>query len=268
MPILIMWYLSPERISNRLARHLQPHPPTKVFENIVAEIAIALGEPVENIQVSDCSVANVAMLPCSDREIVVATTGALERLDRYELQALVAAQFAGMRDRWCRLATRAEILWWLLLWILGFSFLLSWFLDGPIAFTYSVFYLFALFAWGLAPRWIEQARDLCADVVAVQKTLEPKALARAMRKLAEQASSADEVQFGSFLLPSNPFIVLPRRINVRKSSSIGRWSSTDEVRLELLLRADRAEAMANGENPSDFTGREYRRRWRLIGKGK
>lgn len=112
VPFVFLLALPLGKVADRLAKQLDPEPTTLQFDNIVTEIAIALVEPVESIRTYRCAGPNIAMLPCSDREIVVATTGALEELSRYELQALVAAQFAGMRNRWCRMATRAEIMWW------------------------------------------------------------------------------------------------------------------------------------------------------------
>jgi len=265
-PVVLMLFLSPERIGNRLAKYLRPQPPSRAFENVVNEIALAVVEPVESIQTFDCSVANIAMLPCSGREIVVATTGALERLNRHEMQALVAAQFAGMRDPWCRLATRAEIMWWLVPWLFpltGVAFVLE-------KFVAMAFCFFSLFVWAFAPRWTEQARDLCADVAAVRKTLDPQALGSAMRKLAEQADEAHEIKFGPWYLPTNPFIVVPKRVQSSASAGSGEtrrnWTSADEVRMELLLRADRAEAMAKGADPHEYTGREYRKRWSDLGR--
>ena len=265
VPAILMLYLTPERMGDRLAKHLRPHPPSREFENVVSEIAIAVGEPVESIQTYDSPVANIAMLPCLDREIVVATTGALEKLNRNEMQALVAAQFAGMRDPWCRLATRAELMWWLVPWLF-FLIVPAFILGKPFALTFC---FASIFVWAFVPRWIEQARDLCADVAAVRKTFLPQALASAMRKLAEHAGDTHKIKFGSWYLPTNPFIVVPKRI--QSETSIGgekgrSWTSADEVRMELLLRADRAEAMATGGEPHEFAGREYRKRWSRLGR--
>ena len=263
--ILILLLIPIEKVADRLARHLQPQPVAVQFENVVSEIAIALAEPVESIQSYPSPIPNVLMLPCSQREIVIATTGALEHLNRHELQATVAAQFAGMRDPWCRLATRAEMMWWAIPGL--FLLILPALLFG---FTVAVVASFlTIFVWAFAPRWIEHARDLCADVAAISTTFDPQALASAMRKLAEQAHAATSIQFAKFYLPTNPFQVIPRRVKSTTTVSSGnkrpRWTTADEVRLELLLRADRAEALAQGADPAAFTGREFRRRWNELG---
>ncbi len=266
LPLVVLLILPLEKIGDRLVRYLRPQPPSQQFENVVTEIAIALVEPVESIQTYESPIANIAMVPCTKREIVVATTGALERLSRYELQALVAAQFAGMRDKWCRLATRAEIMWWALPWLMPLCFV-GFAMGRPAA---AILSFLSIFFWAFMPRWIEQGRDLCADVAAVRTTLDPTALASAMRKLADHARDVSEVKFGAWYLPSNPFIVLPKRLNSTTTSNVnGRkrsWTSADEVRMELLLRADRAEAMAEGADPRKFTGREFSKRWGRLGR--
>lgn len=266
-PTIILLVLPIEKVADKLVKHLRPKPPTRQFDNVVTEIALALGEPVESILTYECRTPNVAMLPCSRGEIVVATTGALERLTRNELQALVAAQFAGMRDRWCRLATRAEIMWWAIPWcILLFS------VSGPLLGRPTVFLVsfVAIFFYVFLPRYVEQARDLCADVAAVRTTFDPHSLGNAMRKLAEKAGEAIRIDFGAWYLPTNPFLVIPRRFQSTTTVSSGKgarqWHTGDEVRLELILRADRAEALADGADPSKFTGREFRRRWKQLGR--
>lgn len=265
IPTAALFFMPIEKIADLLINHLKPQPVEQQFENVVTEIAIALAEPVESIQSYPSSVANVLMLPGSDGEIVVATTGALEKLNRQELQAAVAAQFAGMRDSHCRLATRAEIMWWAIpaLFFLTLpALLLGFVLAGFASFL-------AIFVWTFSPRWIEQARDLCADVAAVRTTFDPQSLGSAMRKLAKGALFASNIKFAKFYLPTNPFQVVPRRANATTTVSGGgkkrRWTSADEVRLELLLRADRAEALAAGADPAEFTGKEFRRRWRELG---
>lgn len=265
LPILILLTMPLEKVADLLAKHLQPQPVDPQFENVVSEIAIALAEPVESIQSYVSPVPNVLMLPCSQREVVIATTGALEKLNRHELQATVAAQFAGMRDPSCRLATRAEIMWWAIPGL--FPLTLPAFLFGYYAAGIASF--LAIFVWAFTPRWIEQTRDLCADVAAIKATFDPPSLASAMRKLADQAHLATSVKFAKFYLPTNPFQVIPRRVESTTTVTSGgkrrRWTTSDEVRLELLLRADRAEALAKGADPAEFTGKEFRRRWRELG---
>lgn len=147
-------------------------------------------------------------------------------------------------------------------------YIACWFINSP-AHAVPGLLVVAIFVWAFSPRWIEQARDLCADVAAVRTTFDPQSLGSAMRKLAKGALFASNIKFAKFYLPTNPFQVVPRRANATTTVSGGgkkrRWTSADEVRLELLLRADRAEALAAGADPAEFTGKEFRRRWRELG---
>ena len=257
--LLLTWPLG--RLADTLAKHLKPLPPTSQFQNVASEIALALNEPIESIQIHNSSIPNIASLPCTKGEIVVATTGALERLSRHEIQALVAAQFAGMRDRWCRLATRAEIMWWSLRWLFLLMLLGPFFLNIILVFlTYFgfVFYL-------MLPRWIEQTRDLCADLAAVKVTLDPASLGRAMRLLAGHSKEAIKIEFGAWYFPNSPFLVIPPRTDGVTTVGGRHWTTSEEVELEFKLRAERAEALAAGANPSQYTGKEFRRRWRQLG---
>ena len=260
--LLLTWPLG--RLADALARHLRPLPTTNQFHNVASEIAIALNEPLESVQVHDSSIPNIATLPCTKGEIVVATTGALERLSRHEIQALVAAQFAGMRDRWCRLATRAEIMWWSLRWLFLLMLPGFFFLNIPLLFvTY-----FGFVCYLMLPRWIEQARDLCADIAAVRVTLDPASLGRAMRVLGEHSKEAIKIEFGACYFPNSPFLVIPPRTEGATTVGGRHWTTSEEVQLEFELRADRAEALAAGADPGLYTGKEFRRRWSQLGRSR
>jgi hypothetical protein len=43
------------------------------------------------------------------------------------------------------------------------------------------------------------------------------------------------------------------------------WTEAEEVVSEMMLRADRADALAAGADSREFTSREYRRRWSKLG---
>jgi len=230
------------------------------LRNIADELSIALGEPTDHVLVHEAAIPNVGGFPTPDGVVVMATSQAVEQLDRAELEALVAAQFAGMRDRWCRLATRAELVWTYTA-VLAFASIL---LAAPVALFVGVVMLFV-------PRSVEVTRDLCADVAAVETTRQPAALAGGLRHLAPSASVGRHQRIAKrWYLPLNPFLVLPKRTVSKTSVKIGNqpkreWTDADEIAAELDLRADRAEALAAGADPREYTGREYRRRWSKLG---
>lgn len=49
VPLVVLLALPLGKVADRLARHLDPEPPSQQFDNVVTEIAIALVEPVESI---------------------------------------------------------------------------------------------------------------------------------------------------------------------------------------------------------------------------
>lgn len=230
------------------------------LRNVAEELSIAIGEPADHVLVHESTVPNVGAFPTPDGDVVMATSQAVEQLERDELEALVAAQFAGMRDRWCRLATRAELAWTFTT-VLAFASILF---AAPIA-------LFVGAAMVFVPRTVEVTRDLCADVAAIRATRNPAALAGALRHLTPAADDSHEQRFTKrWYLPINPFLVLPRRFKSTTSMKVGNgprrsWTQDEEIAAELDLRADRAEALAAGADPSQYTGREYRRRWSRLG---
>ena len=102
-------------------------------------------------------------------------------------------------------------------------------------------------------------------------TRHPAALANALRHLTPAASDGNKQRLvRRWYLPISPFLVMPKRAQSTTSVSGGgrptrTYTDVDEVASELRLRADRAEALASGADPRQFTGREYRRRWGQLG---
>lgn len=230
------------------------------LRNIVDELSIAIGEPAEHVVVHEAAIPNIGGFPTPDGVVVMATSQAVEQLRRDELEALVAAQFAGMRDRWCRVATRAELTWTLTK-VLAFASILF---AMPVAVLIGGTMLFL-------PRTVEATRDLCADIAAVEATRHPTALASGLRHLVPAASDGHEQRLAKrWYLPISPFLAMPRRLKSTTSVSVGgrpkrTYTEAEEIAAELNLRADRAEALAAGADPSEYTGREYRRRWGELG---
>lgn len=256
----IVLLLPLERVGDEIVTELRAEASGGRLRNVAEEVSIAIGEAPGHVVIHEAGIPNVGAFPTADGVVVMATTGAVERLGRDELEALVAAQFAGMRDRWCRLATRAELAWKLTI-VLGFVSILF---ALPIGFFIGGLMVFA-------PRSVEATRDLCADVAAVKVTRHPIALANALRHLAPAASGNSRQRLVQrWYLPTSAFLVMPKRLP--GTTSIGRdngptrtYTDVEEVAFELLLRADRAEALAAGADPREFTGREYRRRWSKLG---
>ena len=256
----IVLLLPLQRVGNEIVSELRANATDGRLRNVAEEVSIAIGEVSGHVVIHEADIPNVGAFPTADGVVVMATTGAVEQLDRDELEALVAAQFAGMRDRWCRLATRAELAWTLTI-VLGLASILF---ALPVAVMIGGAMVFL-------PRSVEATRDLCADVAAVRATRHPDALANGLRHLAPAASDGNKLRLVSrWYLPISPFLVMPKRMQSTTSVSVlgGRtrtYTDAEEVASELHLRADRAEALASGGDPRQYTGREYRRRWSKLG---
>ena len=258
---LIVILLPLERLGDTIVADLRATGATAGrLRNIADELSIAIGEPAGHVLVQAATIPNVGAFPTPDGVVVMATSQAVEQLGRDELEALVAAQFAGMRDRWCRVATRAELAWTLAKALAFVSILFA----LPVAVLIGGTMLFL-------PRTVEATRDLCADVAAVAATRHPAALASGLRHLAPAASDGHEQRIAKrWYLPISPFLAMPKRLQSTTSVSVGErptrtYTEAEEIAAELHLRADRAEALAAGADPSRYTGREYRRRWSQLG---
>lgn len=257
---LIVMSIPIDRIGEAIVGELRGDAADGRLRNVADELSIAIGEAPGHVLVHATDVPNVGAFPTKSGVVVLATAGAVEQLGRYELEALVAAQFAGMRDRWCRLATRAELAWKLTIVVAFASILFA----LPLAYMICGLMLFA-------PRSVEATRDLCADVAAVAATRHPAALADALRHLVPTTTASNRERFvRRWYLPVSPFLAMPKRLPSttyigRESGPTRSYTDVDEVTSELLLRADRAEALAAGADPREFTGREYRRRWSKLG---
>ncbi len=238
-----------------LVGELRGHEADGRLRNVAEEIAIAISTAPERVIIHESDIPNVGAFPTGEGTVVFATAGAVEQLRRDELEALVAAQLAGMEDPWCRLATRAELVWSLAKFTGICGFLLS-----PLA-------LFPGIGLLLLPRSVEATRDLCADVAAVNATRHPEALASGLRHLRPAAEVAHTQKLTrSALQPISAFIVLPKRAQSRTSTGDRSWTEVESMAVELELRADRAEAMVRGEDPRKFTGAEYHKRFKELGR--
>ncbi len=247
------FFLPLEAIGDGIVEELRSKPAEGRLKNVAEEMAIATGNKMGRVVIYDSKIPNVGALPSNDGTVVMATVGAVKLLNRAELQSLVAAQFAGMDDEWCRVATRAEYAW-------GFARVI-----GFCSFFFSPFGWAVALASIFIPRFVEATRDLCADVAAVATARNPAALASGLRALRPAAKVAHKLKLGSLFVPASPFLVLPIRVQATTSSNERKWTSADEIATELALRADRAEALATGADPSKLTGREFRKRWAELG---
>jgi len=224
---------------------------------VAAGLAIATGQPEGRVAVIDSPVPNVGAFPTRSGNLVVATTGAVDSLDRDELEGLVASQLVVAGDRWVRWATAAQVIQSPRFALLFGSVFVNPFLM-PVAFL-------AFFG----ARYADGARDLVADAAAVGATRHPEPLVRALRALGRSSASAHELRAGlpGFLV--DQFWVLSTRSTVSTSVEVmgrtRRWTTADEIAAEMRVRADRVERAAGGDWSAFTDMRAWRRALRTLG---
>lgn len=207
--------------------------------NVAAGLAIAIGAPEGRVAVIDSEVPNAGAFPTRSGNLVVATSGAVDLLDRDELEGLVASQLVVAGDRWVLWATAAQ-----LVQAPRFALLFGSVFVNPVLMP-------AAFLAFFGGRYADGARDLVADAAAVNATRHPEPMVRALRRLGTHASKAHTVRTGlpGFLV--DQFWVLSSRRTVHTSvstpSGSRQWTTADEVAAEMRVRAERIERAAAGD---------------------
>jgi len=196
------------------------------LHNVVEEVALAAGMPAPGVYRMDSPVANALAIGLPDgREVIVVTTGLLERLGRDELQAVVAYQMAriqsgdiGLMTVVAGLAGLTALLWRsievCMAYILMAALLVTavyvvidtyWDLDATtldslkpgqpmtpariltaiLAVPAVCLLMVSPFAGRLIQLCVSRERHFLADAEAARLTRYPEALARALETLAE-----------------------------------------------------------------------------------
>jgi Zn-dependent protease with chaperone function len=198
-------------------------PAEQRLQNVMEEMAIASGIPAPSAYVLDAEEAINAFAAGHSTEdsVVAVTSGALEKLDRDELQAVVAHEYSHVLNGDSRINLQMICLVGGLTGVKragSFIRTTAWKGAGALAIL-TVFFSAARFVGGLALEivgWfgvlggrvvkaaVSRQREFLADAYAVQFTRNPVALVRALRKMAaDPASSAhahlDEVSHMFFV---------------------------------------------------------------------
>ena len=208
------------------AREATPHE-VQLVNNVSEEMAIAAGIPAPHVYVIDDPSPNAFATGRSPKTGVVAvTTGLLERLDREELQGVVAHEIAHIRNNDIRFMTTLAIVVGLIPMVSHFFLRSLWYGGGSRRRSNSdhgqaqiVFFILAIVLAILAPLFarllelaVSRRREFMADASAAQFTRNPDGLARALEKIAgtpvkmEAANKATEHMY-----IINPFQALEAR---------------------------------------------------------
>lgn len=182
----------------------------RVLDNVAEEMAIAAGIPKPKVMVIDSPSPNAfATGPDPKNAVVVFTSGILSRLDRDELQGVMAHEIAHVRNYDIRFMTTIAMVAGLIP-LLAYSLRrILWHGGGrrsrDIDSGSAIFLVLAILLSILAPLFsmllhmaVSRQREYLADATAAQLTRYPEGLARALKKIAsdptplENANAATE----------------------------------------------------------------------------
>jgi heat shock protein HtpX len=174
------------------------HDDAPVLFNVVEEMAIAGGLPMPEVYVIEDSAPNAfATGRDPDHAKVAVTTGLLQKLDRDELQGVIAHEMAHVGNLDIRYAMLVGILVGTVVLVSDFFLRSLWF-GGPRrhgrseggGYVQLIMLMIALVLAILAPLFarllqlsISRQREYLADATAVQLTRNPKGLADALQKI-------------------------------------------------------------------------------------
>lgn len=183
--------------------------------NIVEEVSIASGVRVPEVYLLPAQEINAfAAGLTSDRAAIAITWGALEQLNREEIQGVIAHEFGHVRNRDMRLSMRlaAMLAGFFFMVTIGFRLIqyTSWFPEteerrddnkrggNPLVIAAIIFLIAGLISWffgSMLRALVSQQREYLADASGVQFTRSTRGLANALRKI-ERSQVQDMPQSG------------------------------------------------------------------------
>jgi heat shock protein HtpX len=169
----------------------------RILENVAEEMAIAAGIPKPRVLVIDDSAPNAfATGPDPERAVVVFTTGILQKLDRDELQGVMAHEMAHVRNYDIRFMTTIAMIAGLIPLLADWLGRSLWHgagrrRDNENNQAQIIFFVLAILLAILAPIFakllelaVSRQREFLADSTAAELTRYPEGLARALEKIA------------------------------------------------------------------------------------
>ncbi|MBX3118457.1 MAG: M48 family metallopeptidase [Fimbriimonadaceae bacterium] len=236
----------------------------RVLNNVAEEMAIAAGIPVPKVMVIDDSAPNAfATGPDPNRAVVVFTTGIIAKLDREELQGVMAHEIGHIRNYDIRFMTTIAMVAGLIpLFADGLRRSL-WYGGGRRSRgsgnsndnSAIIFMVLAILLAILAPLFakllelaVSRQREFLADATAAELTRYPEGLARALEKISgdhEHLESANRAT-------QHMYIVNPMKLNSGGASLFSTHPPIQE-RLKRLrgTMGHRAEAPKDWYDPLD-----------------
>ncbi len=211
----------------------------RVLQNVVEEMALAAGVPVPLIYVIDDPALNAfATGPSPEHAVIAVTSGLLAKLDRDELQGVVAHEMGHIRNFDIQFMTRMTLIAGLIPLIADLLLRLRWFgigrgrHGGRHGSNFgAIFLVVGLLLAVLAPLGsmlltlaVSRKREFLADATAAELTRYPEGLARALAKLGSEGQS----KAFSNRATQHLFIVNPLSSGTKKSRLFQTHPSIEE----------------------------------------
>lgn len=187
------------------AREATPYE-QQLVQNVAEEVSIAAGIPVPRVYILDESSPNAfatGMTP--DKGIVCVTSGLLKKLNRDELQGVVAHEIAHIRNLDTRLMTTIALIAGLIPLLADFFLRMNFYggsrrsssrdNNAGVAIFLVVGLLFAILApifAKLLELAVSRKREFLADATAAKLTRYPEGLASALLKIAHDPDPVDQ----------------------------------------------------------------------------
>lgn len=230
----------------------------RVLVNVVEEMAIASGLPVpETWVIADSAPNAFATGRDPDHAAIAVTTGLVDKLDRDELQAVVAHELAHVRNYDIRYTTLVAVTVGAIALIADFGLRHVWWGGGPrrssrnrdaglpLVAIALVVAIVAPISARLLQAAVSRRRETLADLGAAHMTRYPDALARALEKIAGD----DEVLEAANRATAPLYIVDPIKAFEKRARGWLRTHPPIEQRVALL----RSLAFSGGTDPDRET---------------
>lgn len=219
----------------------------QVLDNVVEEVAIAAGLPKPKIYVIDDDAPNAFATGLTPKEGVIAvTTGLIGKLNRDELQGVVAHEMSHIRNNDVKFMTCLALIAGLIPMLADVLLRMQWFgggrrnsRDRDDNQLGAIFMIVGLVLSILAPLFavllemaVSRKREFLADASAAELTRYPEGLANALRKI-----SADPVPFShANRATQHMYIINPRYLRgARGGTSLFDSHPSTEERIRALL---------------------------------
>lgn len=219
----------------------------QVLSNVVEEMAVAAGLPMPKVYVIDDPSPNAfATGPDPEHGIIAVTTGLLRKLDRDELQGVIAHEMSHIRNYDIRFMTTVALIAGLIPLLADLFVRMQWFgggrrndrddnrNDNQLAIIFMVVGLvlsiLAPIFTALLEMAVSRQREYLADASAAELTRYPEGLARALHKIASDPDPLESANRAT----QHMYIVNPLHLNGRSSDLFSTHPATEE-RIRILM---------------------------------